>query len=131
MAVERGARREAIGRVLAAQQPEELRDGVEANLRSLSVERQGFTNASPTTRTCSLMLGTAARDARLRPPDHRLGPRRAEGGDPGCEAGPPGGDRRAAAHGRRRLHEYRNDPVEDPPRSRSLPDRPEPARDLR
>src|ERR1700680_3634160 len=33
-----GARRDEAGRVLPAQRPDELRDGVEANLRSLRVE---------------------------------------------------------------------------------------------
>jgi pyridoxine 4-dehydrogenase len=39
-----GARRDPIGRVLPAQRPEELREGVEANLRSLRVERLDLVN---------------------------------------------------------------------------------------
>jgi pyridoxine 4-dehydrogenase len=39
-----GARRDAAGRVLPAQRPEELREGVEANLRSLCVERLDLVN---------------------------------------------------------------------------------------
>jgi pyridoxine 4-dehydrogenase len=39
-----GARRDATGRVLPAQQPHELRAGVEANLRSLRVERLDLVN---------------------------------------------------------------------------------------
>jgi aryl-alcohol dehydrogenase-like predicted oxidoreductase len=39
-----GARRDATGRVLPAQQPYELRAGVEANLRSLRVERLDLVN---------------------------------------------------------------------------------------
>jgi aryl-alcohol dehydrogenase-like predicted oxidoreductase len=39
-----GARRDAAGRVLPAQRPDELRDGVEANLRSLAVERLDLVN---------------------------------------------------------------------------------------
>jgi pyridoxine 4-dehydrogenase len=39
-----GARRDAAGRVLPAQRPDELRDGVEANLRSLRVERLDLVN---------------------------------------------------------------------------------------
>jgi aryl-alcohol dehydrogenase-like predicted oxidoreductase len=39
-----GARRDDAGRVLPAQRPEELRDGVEANLRSLAVERLDLVN---------------------------------------------------------------------------------------
>jgi aryl-alcohol dehydrogenase-like predicted oxidoreductase len=39
-----GARRDDAGRVLPAQRPEELRDGVEANLRSLRVERLDLVN---------------------------------------------------------------------------------------
>src|ERR1700731_4914939 len=38
LATKVGARRDAAGRILAAQHPDELRDGVEANLRSLGVE---------------------------------------------------------------------------------------------
>jgi pyridoxine 4-dehydrogenase len=39
-----GARRDDAGRVLPAQRPTELRDGVEANLRSLGVERLDLVN---------------------------------------------------------------------------------------
>jgi aryl-alcohol dehydrogenase-like predicted oxidoreductase len=39
-----GARRDEEGRVLPAQRPDELRDGVEANLRSLRVERLDLVN---------------------------------------------------------------------------------------
>jgi aryl-alcohol dehydrogenase-like predicted oxidoreductase len=39
-----GARRDEKGRVLPAQRPDELRDGVEANLRSLRVERLDLVN---------------------------------------------------------------------------------------
>src|SRR2546430_14546137 len=39
-----GARRDEAGGVLPAQRPEELREGVEANLRSLSVERLDLVN---------------------------------------------------------------------------------------
>src|SRR3954463_1806755 len=39
-----GARRDAGGGVLPAQRPDELRDGVEANLRSLRVERLDLVN---------------------------------------------------------------------------------------
>jgi aryl-alcohol dehydrogenase-like predicted oxidoreductase len=39
-----GARRDDAGRVLPAQRPDELRDGVEANLRSLAVERLDLVN---------------------------------------------------------------------------------------
>jgi aryl-alcohol dehydrogenase-like predicted oxidoreductase len=39
-----GARRDDAGRVLPAQRPEELREGVEANLRSLRVERVDLVN---------------------------------------------------------------------------------------
>jgi aryl-alcohol dehydrogenase-like predicted oxidoreductase len=39
-----GARRDEAGRVLSAQRPEELREGVEANLRSLLVERLDLVN---------------------------------------------------------------------------------------
>jgi aryl-alcohol dehydrogenase-like predicted oxidoreductase len=39
-----GARRDAAGRVLPAQRPDELREGVEANLRSLRVERLDLVN---------------------------------------------------------------------------------------
>jgi aryl-alcohol dehydrogenase-like predicted oxidoreductase len=39
-----GARRDDAGRVLPAQRPDELRDGVEANLRSLRVERLDLVN---------------------------------------------------------------------------------------
>jgi len=39
-----GARRDEKGRVLSAQRPEELREGVEANLRSLRVERLDLVN---------------------------------------------------------------------------------------
>ena len=39
-----GARRDGAGRVLPAQRPDELRDGVEANLRSLRVERLDLVN---------------------------------------------------------------------------------------
>jgi pyridoxine 4-dehydrogenase len=39
-----GARRDAAGRILAAQRPDELRQGVEANLRSLRVERLDLVN---------------------------------------------------------------------------------------
>ena len=39
-----GARRDAAGRVLPAQRPDELRAGVEANLRSLRVERMDLVN---------------------------------------------------------------------------------------
>jgi aryl-alcohol dehydrogenase-like predicted oxidoreductase len=39
-----GARRDDAGRVLPAQQPDELRDGVEANLRSLRVDRLDLVN---------------------------------------------------------------------------------------
>jgi pyridoxine 4-dehydrogenase len=39
-----GARRDGVGRVLPAQQPDELRAGVEANLRSLRVERLDLVN---------------------------------------------------------------------------------------
>src|SRR5438045_663229 len=39
-----GARRDAAGGVLPAQRPDELRDGVEANLRSLRVERLDLVN---------------------------------------------------------------------------------------
>src|ERR1700742_538023 len=39
-----GARRDESGGVLAAQRPEELREGVEANLRSLAVERLDLVN---------------------------------------------------------------------------------------
>jgi pyridoxine 4-dehydrogenase len=39
-----GARRDAAGGVLQAQRPEELREGVEANLRSLRVERLDLVN---------------------------------------------------------------------------------------
>jgi pyridoxine 4-dehydrogenase len=39
-----GARRDAAGRVLPAQRPDELRQGVEENLRSLRVERMDLVN---------------------------------------------------------------------------------------
>jgi aryl-alcohol dehydrogenase-like predicted oxidoreductase len=39
-----GARRDGAGRVLPAQRPDELRDGVEENLRSLRVERLDLVN---------------------------------------------------------------------------------------
>jgi aryl-alcohol dehydrogenase-like predicted oxidoreductase len=39
-----GVRRDDAGRVLPAQRPDELRDGVEANLRSLRVERLDLVN---------------------------------------------------------------------------------------
>jgi pyridoxine 4-dehydrogenase len=39
-----GARRDEAGRVLSAQRPEELREGVEANIRSLRVERLDLVN---------------------------------------------------------------------------------------
>jgi aryl-alcohol dehydrogenase-like predicted oxidoreductase len=39
-----GARRDEAGRVLPAQRPDELRQGVEANLRSLAVERLDLVN---------------------------------------------------------------------------------------
>ena len=39
-----GARRDSTGGVLAAQRPDELRDGVEANLRSLRVDRLDLVN---------------------------------------------------------------------------------------
>jgi pyridoxine 4-dehydrogenase len=39
-----GARRDAAGRILPAQHPDELREGVEANLRSLRVERLDLVN---------------------------------------------------------------------------------------
>ncbi len=39
-----GARRDPTGRVLPAQRPDELREGVEANLRSLRVERLDLVN---------------------------------------------------------------------------------------
>ena len=39
-----GARRDDAGRVLPAQRPDELREGVEANLRSLRVERLDLVN---------------------------------------------------------------------------------------
>ena len=39
-----GARRDEVGRVLPAQRPDELREGVEANLRSLRVERMDLVN---------------------------------------------------------------------------------------
>src|ERR1700746_429147 len=39
-----GARRDDAGRVLPAPRPDELRDGVEANLRSLGVERLDLVN---------------------------------------------------------------------------------------
>jgi pyridoxine 4-dehydrogenase len=39
-----GARRDEAGRVLPAQRPDELREGVEANLRSLAVERLDLVN---------------------------------------------------------------------------------------
>jgi aryl-alcohol dehydrogenase-like predicted oxidoreductase len=39
-----GARRDATGRVLPAQRPEEVREGVEENLRSLRVERLDLVN---------------------------------------------------------------------------------------
>src|SRR5450432_378586 len=39
-----GARRDGAGRVLPAQRPSELREGVEANLRSLRVERLDLVN---------------------------------------------------------------------------------------
>jgi pyridoxine 4-dehydrogenase len=39
-----GARRDGAGRVLPAQRPEELREGVEANLRSLREERLDLVN---------------------------------------------------------------------------------------
>jgi aryl-alcohol dehydrogenase-like predicted oxidoreductase len=39
-----GARRDGAGRVLPAQRPDELREGVEANLRSLQVERLDLVN---------------------------------------------------------------------------------------
>ena len=39
-----GARRDDAGRILAAQQPDELRAGVEDNLRSLRVERLDLVN---------------------------------------------------------------------------------------
>src|SRR3954449_8371502 len=39
-----GARRDRAGRVLPAQRPDELRAGVEANLRSLAVERLDLVN---------------------------------------------------------------------------------------
>jgi aryl-alcohol dehydrogenase-like predicted oxidoreductase len=39
-----GARRDDMGRVLPAQRPGELREGVEANLRSLRVERLDLVN---------------------------------------------------------------------------------------
>ena len=44
LATKVGARRDDVGRVLPAQRPEELRDGVEANLRSLRVERLDLVN---------------------------------------------------------------------------------------
>jgi pyridoxine 4-dehydrogenase len=39
-----GARRDEVGRVLPAQRPDELREGVEANLRSLRVQRMDLVN---------------------------------------------------------------------------------------
>src|ERR1700748_599832 len=39
-----GARRDAAGGILAAQRPRELREGVEANLRTLRVERLDLVN---------------------------------------------------------------------------------------
>src|ERR1700752_2751036 len=39
-----GARRDAAGRILAAQRPDDLREGVEANLRSLRLERLDLVN---------------------------------------------------------------------------------------
>jgi aryl-alcohol dehydrogenase-like predicted oxidoreductase len=44
LATKVGARRDGAGRVLAAQRPDELRDAVEANLRSLRVERLDLVN---------------------------------------------------------------------------------------
>jgi aryl-alcohol dehydrogenase-like predicted oxidoreductase len=44
LATKVGARRDDAGRVLPAQQPDELRSGVEANLRSLRVERLDLVN---------------------------------------------------------------------------------------
>src|SRR3954453_21165005 len=44
LATKVGARRDEAGGVLAAQRPEELREGVEANLRSLRVERLDLVN---------------------------------------------------------------------------------------
>ena len=44
LATKVGARRDDSGRVLPAQRPEELREGVEANLRSLGVERLDLVN---------------------------------------------------------------------------------------
>jgi aryl-alcohol dehydrogenase-like predicted oxidoreductase len=44
LATKVGARRDDAGRVLPAQRPDELRDGVEANLRSLRVERLDLVN---------------------------------------------------------------------------------------
>jgi pyridoxine 4-dehydrogenase len=44
LATKVGARRDDAGRVLPAQRPDELREGVEANLRSLRVERLDLVN---------------------------------------------------------------------------------------
>ena len=68
---------------------------------------------------------------RLRPAGHRLGSRRAEGGDRGGQARQAGRGRRAPRHDRRRLHADRHDPVEDPARGRPLPHRLRDARALR
>src|SRR5262249_59807623 len=57
---------------------------------------------------------------RFRPARDRVRPGRSEGGDPGREARPPRGGRRAPTYGRRRVHEHRDDSVEDTARGRSL-----------
>ena len=49
----------------------------------------------------------------------------------GAKLGRRVGDRRAQAHGRRRVHQHRHDPVQDPARGRALPHRPDPAGVLR
>ena len=68
---------------------------------------------------------------RLRRAGDRLRARRPEGRHRRGEARAAGGDHRAQGHDRRRVPEHRNDPVQDPARGDSLPDRPRPAGDVR
>ena len=69
-------------------------------------------------------------DGALRPPRDRRRPGGPEGRDPGLQARPARRRRRGRA-GRRVQRLQRHDPVEDPARGGALPDRLQPARDLR
>ena len=71
------------------------------------------------------------RVSRVRPRRGGVGAGRAEGGDPGREARQDRRARRAARVPRRCVRQHRDDPVEDDPRGDPLPDRAQPARDLR